>query len=160
MKMLTLLSLVAVLCGCRGQGHEIAKEKKDPNWKGGPVQNILVIGLYDDKAYRVSAEGVCVQEFAAKGITSKASHGIIPSLNTTKSPSATQSAIAGKGFDAILSVSTLKSAEKFDYEAHAATYAFVRLLGSEGTFTRMGGYAGEHEQATSSWTSACGTPKR
>lgn len=138
-KAMAVLICFALCAACTSTRHDIDHEKMGDAWDGQPRTNLLVVGLYEDSTVRVSVESVLASQLTAKGIQASPSYALLPDLNADYE--AIQKEIRGKGYDAILTMATLEGGEQFDYESHQALYAFVRLLGSEGTFTRLGGYA-------------------
>ena len=133
-----LVALLALLGACTGTRHIVDHEKKGSAWDGKPRMNLLVVGLYDDRTDRVSIESVLASRLTEKGVKASPSYDLIPNLDA--SLGSIQAAVRGKGYDAVLTMATLEGGEEFDYDSHQAGYAFVRLLGSSGTFTRLGGY--------------------
>ena len=53
-----LVFLVLVASSCVSTRHKIVDERRNPDWKGGKVNNLLIIGVYNDHSFRVSAERV------------------------------------------------------------------------------------------------------
>ncbi len=138
-KLMAVLVCFGFCTACTSTQHNIDQEKMGSAWDGKPRTNLLVVGMYEDRTVRVSVESVLASQLTEKGIKASPSYELLPDLDAEYA--SIQTGTQGKGYDAILTMATLKGGEQFDYESHQALYAFVRLLGSEGTFTRLGGYA-------------------
>ncbi|MEM9383222.1 MAG: hypothetical protein AAGB93_24975 [Planctomycetota bacterium] len=130
---------LGLLAACTSTQHEIENEQLGEAWDGRPRANLLVVGLYEEQTDRVSIESVLAARLTAQGVTASPSYSVLPDL--AADADAIARTIAGGGYDGVLTMATLEGGEQFDYEAHQEAYAMVRLLGSEGTFTRLGGYA-------------------
>lgn len=138
-KAMAVLVCAGLCAACTSTQHIIDHEKMGSAWDGQSRTNLLVVGLYEDRTDRVSVESVLASQLTEMGIKASPSYALLPDLNADYA--SIQAAVHGKGYDAILTMATLEGGQQFDYESHQALYAFVRLLGSEGTFTRLGGYA-------------------
>lgn len=125
--------------------HQIETEVRNPDWQGEPFRNILIIAAYEDRAYRISSESIGADEFAEAAVDAEPSYELIPDLATLDDAESVRRALQGTDFDAIITVATLEANEEFDFEAYEAQYSFVRLLGSQGTFTRIGGLVDYYE---------------
>ncbi len=132
--------LLALLIGCStATRHDIKTERLAPEWNRQPFTNILVVGVYEDRAARISSESVFAAEMSEKAVPARAGYEVIPNLDLLDDQAGVRAALAGTEVDAILTIGTITAGEDFDYEAWRTQYAAVRLLGSEGTFTRIGG---------------------
>lgn len=130
---------LGLLAACTSTQHKVDNENLSDAWDGQPRSNLLVVGLYEEQGDRVSIESVLAARLTAQGVTASPSYQLVPDLAAGADSIAR--AIAEGGHDGVLTMATLEGGEQFDYEAHQNAYAMVRLLGSEGTFTRLGGYA-------------------
>ena len=131
------LSLMLVaLAGCASPSHKIKSESRDPDWQGGPFKKILVVGVYGDRAVRISSESVFAAELSEKAVVASPSYDLIPNLDALDDEEAVRTALDGTAHEAILTIVTLEAGE-FDYEAWQTQYALIRLLGGTGESTRF-----------------------
>ncbi len=144
-KFIAVLVCFGMCTACTSTRHDIDHEKMGSAWDGQPRKSLLVVGFYEDRTVRVSVESVLASQLTEKGVKASPSYMLLPDLGADYE--SIQTAVEGKGYDAILTMATLEGGKQFDYEAHQTLYAFVRLLGSEGTFTRLGGYADQSAAA-------------
>lgn len=130
--LLVLIISALVLNACStAPRHEINTETRDPDWKGEPFKKILVIGVYDDKAFRISNESVFAAELSEKAVATSSSYELIPNLATLDDEAAIREALEGKDFDAILTVATLEASEDFDNEGWNTQYNIFSIFGSD-----------------------------
>ncbi len=134
-----LLSATLYGTACTSASHTIQSEHLAPEWGETPFQNILVIGVYDDRPFRISSESVFASELTEKAVAASHSYDLIPDLTVLDDSASVRYALAGTDYDAILSVVTMEAGPDFDYGAWQTQYSLLRLFGSEGTFTRLGG---------------------
>jgi len=137
---LSLSCATALVTACStAPRHHIETEVRSPGWQGEPFRNVLIVAAYEDRAFRISSESIAADELTEKAVDASASYDLIPELGTLDDEAAVRAALEGTDFDAIITVVTLEANEDFDFETYSAQYSLVRLLGSEGTFTRIGG---------------------
>jgi len=140
--LLLTVALVAVLPACSSAPHKIHEEWMTPEWRGTEhFQNLLVIGVYDDRAYRVSAETGFVEELKALGVAAEPSYDAIPDLEALNSDDAIARALESRSNDTVLSIATIDPGYDFDYEDALETKGMVVLLGGRpGPFTDLGNF--------------------
>ena len=136
--LLFLTVTVGCLAACTSTSHKIKSEHLDPEWQSGPFKKILVIGVYDDRGYRISSESVFAAELSEKAVAASPSYDLIPDLGALDDEAAVREALVGKDFDAVLTIATIESGEEYDYEAHQAEYGLTRLLGGSGQWSLIG----------------------
>ena len=139
--LVTLACAVAAFApGCStNPSHRIETEVRNPEWQGEPFRNVLIIAAYEDRAYRISSESIAADEFIGRGLQASPSYDLIRDVETLDDAESVRQALQGADFDAIITIATVEANEEFDFDAYQAQYSLVRLLGSEGTFTRIGG---------------------
>ncbi len=141
---LSLTVILAASCST-APSHRIETEVHNPDWQGAPFTNILVVGLYEDRGFRISSESVFTAELSEKAVAAAPSYERIPNLGSLDNEAAIRQALEGTDFDAVLTVATVEAGPDFDYDAWQAQYGILRLLGSEGTFSLIGGSIDSYE---------------
>ena len=68
LQFITLIFLI-LLSSCVATSHKIVKEERNPAWQGSKIDNILVVGAYEDRAFRISAESVFADQLKSKGLS-------------------------------------------------------------------------------------------
>lgn len=138
--------LVAVLpflalAACATAPHRVDQEEMSPGYSGRTYGDLLVVGVYEDRSFRVSSETAFAEELEAKGVTAAPSYPSIPDLKTLDNESAIRGVLASTSHDALLTVSTIDEGYDYDYEDYAETSGIVYLLGGEpGAGTDMGSF--------------------
>ena len=129
---LLLIAGAVLLTACStATRHIIKTENQDPNWKGESLKNILIVGIYKDRAFRISSESVFAAELSEKAVASSPSYDLISDLGILEDEGAIHNALEGKDFDAIMTIATIKASKEFDYEGWQAQYNLFRLLGTD-----------------------------
>ncbi len=139
---LALLSVVAtasLLGACSSAPHRVDKEEMSSTWGGQAYNDLLIVGVYDDRTYRVSAETAFAEELKSRGITAESSYDVIPALGSLSSEAAVADMLVSRSNDALLTVATVDAGYDYDYGDALATRGMVRLLGGQpGAGTDMG----------------------
>lgn len=126
---------------CSSAPHRIKSEDVSNNWNGQKSNNVLVIGVYEDRPYRASAETAFAEELKNQGIAAEPSFDIIPDLASLDSEEDIARSLSGRNNDAILSVATIDPGYDFDYEDALETRGMVVLLGGRpGPYTDLGNF--------------------
>jgi hypothetical protein len=140
-RILLATAAIAMLPACGGPPHKIHEEWMVPVWRGKPFQKLLIIGVYDDRTYRASAETGFVEELKALGVAAQPSYDVIPDLDTIDTDDKVAQALSSRKSDAVLTVATIDPDSKLDYQDALEKRGLVYLLGGRpGPFTDMGGY--------------------
>lgn len=138
--LLLALAVVTVLPACSSAPHKIHDEWMISTWRGEPFQNLLVIGVYDDRTYRVSAETGFVEELKVRGVSAEPSYDIIPDIEALDSEDKV-AVLSSQPNEVALSIATIDPGYDFDYEDAMETRGMVVLLGGRpGPFTDMGNF--------------------
>jgi hypothetical protein len=140
MKMLPWTSLLVaslLVSACSGVPHKIDSEEFDSAYSGNTYSNLLVIGVYQDRAFRISGESVLSEELKSRGISASPSYDLIP--DTRASTVEIQRAVQSGAFDGVLTVATLDPGYDYDAGDYMATRGMVYMLGGEpGAGTDLG----------------------
>lgn len=137
----TVIALVHLLAACAGAPHKIADEQMSPEWGGHGYSDLLVIGAYTDRSYRVSAETQFAEELKQRGVKATPSYDLIPQLSDLDSNSKIADMLASTSHDGVLVVATIDEGYDYDYGDYLETRGMVYLLGGQpGTFTDMGSF--------------------
>lgn len=142
---LTLLSMVAVAfvinaCGSSAP-HRISDEEMSTEWSGQAFNDLLIIGVYEDRAFRVSAESGFADVLKSQGITATPSYDLLPDLTSLTTEAAVIKEFAASSHDAALVVATLDPGYDYDVGDYFATRGMVYLLGGEpGAATDVGSF--------------------
>ena len=130
-----------VIQACSSAPHRIQSEETSTEWNGQKHENVLVIGVYEDKPYRASAETAFAEVLKSNGVMAQPSYDIVPNLDLLDSEEDVAQALAGRDNDAILSVATIDPGYDFDYQDALATRGMVVLLGGRpGPYTDLGNF--------------------
>jgi hypothetical protein len=138
-----LSGLLATACST-ATSHSIEEETLNPDWRGRSLGKVLVVGVHEDRAQRVSAASTFAERLSQHGVDAEPSYSVLPDLASLDSEGAVRAAIRGREFDTIFCASLIEGGERFDHERFAVTDAIVRLF-SEGHFTRLAGHAEYYE---------------
>lgn len=128
--LLLLATLVMNTCSTAPR-HEIKSENRDPDWDVDPFNKILVIGVYDDKSFRISNESVFAAELSEKAVSASPSYELFPNLDALDDEAEIREALAGKDFDAILTIATIDAGDDYDTEGWNTQYNIFSILGSD-----------------------------
>ena len=133
--------LVALLNACSSVPHTLAEEEMSSDWNGKAFEDLLVIGAYTDKSFRVSAETQFVEELKSRGLKATASYTLIPDTTALDSNDEIRTKLATMPHDAILIIATLDEGYDYDVGDYYATRGMVYLLGGKpGAATDMGAF--------------------
>lgn len=135
------VSAAFLTLACAGAPHSIDKEEISPEFGDRTFGDLLVVGAYDDRTFRVSSETAFVEELLGKGVTATASYASIPDLEALDNEAAIRDLLASNGHDGLLTVATIDAGYDYDYEDYLETRGLVYLLGGRpGAFTDMGSF--------------------
>lgn len=106
-----LLALAALaLASCRSPFSNVWE---DPEWKGAPRRNVLVIGKEADAATRRAYEDAVVARLAGIGVKAEASHRTVPDDQIT--PDAIARVVAAGGQDGLIAARLVGVDERARY---------------------------------------------
>jgi hypothetical protein len=135
------LVLAALLGACSSTPHKVYDEEMSSEWSGKAYENLLVIGAYTDRPFRVGAESQFVEELKSRGVQATASYTLIPDTTDLDSNTEIQEKLATMPNDAVLIVATLDEGYDYDVGDYYATRGMVSLLGGQpGAATDMGAF--------------------
>lgn len=138
---LIIAPLLLVLGACAGAPHSIKKEELSPAWTGDPYRDLMVIGVYDDRTFRVTSETAFAEELKAHGVAAKPSFGVIADLDELDQVDEIAEVLAAEGVDAVLSIATIDPGYDYDYGDMLATRGMVYMLGGRpGPATDLGSF--------------------
>lgn len=139
---MSLLAATSMLLGaCAGVPHKVRTEELSESWNGESFSNLLIIGAYDDRTYRVSAETAFAEDLKQRGVAAKPSYDLIADLKALDEEDEIAEALAGQEVDAVLSVTTIDPGYDFGYEDAMASRGMVYLLGGRpGRGTDLGNF--------------------
>jgi len=141
MKTLLIITVSVIGPACRSTPHRIQSEEVSTEWKGQKYANILIIGVYEDGTYSVSAETAFAEELKSQGILAEPSYDVVPDLNSLDSDDDIARLLGGRHNDAVLSVATIDPGYDYDYEDSLSTRGMVVLLGGQpGPYTSLGSF--------------------
>lgn len=125
-----VMALVYLLTACgAGVSHQIADEQLSPEWGGRRYSDLLIIGAYTDRSYRVSAETQFAEELKQRGVKATTSYDIIPQLSDLESNAEIADMLASTSHDGVLVVATLEEGYEYDYGDYLEARGMVYLLG-------------------------------
>lgn len=133
--------IVAALSACSSAPHKIYDEEISSSWSGERFENLLVIGAYTDRSFRISAETQFVEELKSRGVQATPSYTLIRDTTTLDSNDEIRTKLATMPNDAVLIVATLDEGYDYDVGDYYATRGMVYLLGGQpGAATDMGSF--------------------
>ena len=124
-----IIASTLLIYACSTKPHQIEKEKLMSNWNGEPYKNLLIVGVYEDRPFRISSEISFSDELKSKSVTASPSYEAIPQLSALDNATAISDATTAKGFDALLTIATTDINKEYTYEDALETRGMVRLLG-------------------------------
>lgn len=131
-KQLVIVGIFVVainLVACSSAPHQVESENMAPDWRGVPYNNLLVTGIYEDRAYRISSEITFSDELKSKGIKASPGYETLPQLNSLDDSAEVSRLLASQGFDALLTVATTQLNDEYTYRDALQTRGWVYLLG-------------------------------
>lgn len=136
-----VITAISVGLNCASAPHRIAKEEVASEWAGAVYTDILVIGAYNDRPYRIGAETSFAEVLKSKGLTATPSYDLLPRLDDLESNAEIANQLATTSHDGVLIVATLDEGYDYDVGDYYATRGMVYLLGGEpGAGTDMGAF--------------------
>ena|GEM_PF-3023816 len=129
---LLCVTAIAVLVSACGSGapHRVDSEELNQEFVGKIFTNLLIIGVYQDRTFRVSGETSLAEEFKSRGIAASPSYDLIPDSGAINSDAIAGIVTAGS-FDAVLTIATLDPGYDYDAGDYMATRGVVYMLGGE-----------------------------
>lgn len=137
------LSLLCALTvsACAGAAHRVDQEELGPGFADRSFGDLLIVGVYEDRTFRVASETAFAEELAARGVGATASYTSIDDLGTLDDETALRRALEGTTHDALLTVATIDAGYEYDYEDYLETRGLVYLLGGRpGAGTDLGSF--------------------
>lgn len=137
---LTFIAGIAFfICACASKPHQISDESLEKGAGKGSYSNLLLLGAYDDRQYRVGAEALFAEVLKEQGIKAAPSYDILPALKSLKCNEEVAEKLKGTEYDAVLIVTALYKGYDYDLGDYYATKGFVYLLGGRpGPATELG----------------------
>jgi hypothetical protein len=134
------------------------------SWGGQPFSDLLVIGVYDDRSFRVSAETTFAERLKSQGVQASPSYDFMPNLRDLKDNVAIATQLATRSHDGVLVVATLDEGYDYDVSDYLETRGMVYLLGGEPSeITDMGSFiswagSGYYTMYVGLWNPKTGQP--
>jgi hypothetical protein len=132
---LLCLLLVSLIIACATETR-FTLTWRDPNYSGGPLKDILVLGVSDQQGRRRVFEDTFAQAFKTIGVNSVAGYTVLPGENSKPDQKTINQAVASQQTDGVLVTHLLGVDEKEIYHPPMA-YSFPRSY-------RVGGYYGHY----------------
>ncbi len=140
-RLLLIALLGASLSACDSVPHKIDQEQMSSKWSGKPFEDLLVIGAYTDRSFRIGAEMQLVEELRSRGVEATTSYTLIPDTTALDSNEEIRAKLASLPHDGILIIATLDEGYDYDIGDYYATRGAVYLLGGRpGAGTDMGAF--------------------
>ena len=137
----TMAALMAVLTACSTVPHAVDDEQLSSDWNGRAYTDLLLIGAYTDRSFRIGSETQFSEELKSRGIKATPSYTLIPDTTVLDNNAEIRSKLATMPHDAVLIVATLDEGYEYDAGDYFATRGMVSLLGGEpGAATDMGSF--------------------
>jgi len=136
---LVVASAAVALAACASAPHRIDKETTSPAFADRRYGDLLIIGAYQDRSFRVGSETAFVEELKAKGVTAAASYGSLPDLDSLGDSTALRNVLASQSHDAVVTIATVDEGYEYDYGDYLETRGLVYMLGGQpGAGTDLG----------------------
>jgi hypothetical protein len=129
------LLLISLLAACATRTR-FTLTWHDPRYSGGPLQDILILGVSDDAGRRRVFEDTFVQAFKAINVNSVAGYTVLPEDNPKPDQKTIDRAVASQQTDGVL-VTHLLGVDEKDIYHPPISYSFPRSY-------RVGGYYGHY----------------
>ena len=140
-RLLLIVLLTTCFSGCESVPHKIEQEQMSPDWNGKAFEDLLVIGAYTDRSFRIGAETQLVEELRSRGVNATTSYSLIPDTTALDSNEEIRAKLAALPHDGILIIATLDEGYDYDIGDYYATRGTVYLLGGRpGAGTDMGAF--------------------
>lgn len=140
-KLIGILAAALVLSGCSSTLHQIADEELTPGETLKAYHDILIIGYYDDRPYRVSAETLFAEVLKSKGVEAEPSYDLLPQLDNTDSDALLMQKLKDGNHDSMIIVATVDEGYDFDLEDYYATKGMFSLMGFRtGKYYELGSF--------------------
>jgi len=160
---IAILTTALLLSACgSAPPHSVADEEFDSAFAGTTYSNLLVMGVYQDRTFRISGETTLAEELKVRGVNASPSYDLLP--NTRASAAEIQSALTSGAFDGVLIVATIDPGYEYDAGDYFETSGMVYLLGGEpGAATDLGAMvawagSGIYELYVGLWDAETGKP--
>ena len=135
------ISITVVVSGCSSAIHQIADEELTPEQSDKIYNNLLVIGVYSDRSYRISSETLFAEVLKNNGINASPTYDILPNLDSLDSDEEIVRRLEGTNYDGVLAVATIDEGYDYDLGDYYATKGMFSLLGVRtGRFYEMGSF--------------------
>lgn len=130
-----------VLLSCTSATHQIADGELAPEKSGKTYSDLLIIGAYNDRPYRISSETTFSEILKNKGIMATPSYDLLPQLDGLENDKVLVNKLERTNHDGVLVVATLDEGYDYDVGDYYATRGMVYLLGGRpGAGTDMGAF--------------------
>lgn len=116
--------MILFFSGCTGMRSAINGEEASGKTYG----NLLVIGAYDERQYRVSSEEVFTRVLKKEGIGAAPSYNLLPGLENIQNDTEVAGKLKSTDYDGILIVSVLSKQIAYDLYSHHASKGLAYLL--------------------------------
>lgn len=139
--LLGLISVAVLVSSCSTAIHQISDEELTSEKSIKIYNNLLVIGIYSDRAYRISAETLFAEVLKSKGINANPSYDLLPHLDRLENNEETTQKLKETDYDGVIAVATLDEGYDYDLDDYYTTRGWVYLLGGRpGTYSEMGSF--------------------
>lgn len=135
------IGIALLISACSTATHSIRDEELSSDWQGKVYNNLLIIGIYKDRPYRISAETLFAEELKSKGINANPSYDILPTLDSLGSDEEAAQKLRETDYDGVLAVATIDEGYDYDLGDYYATKGMFSLLGGRtGSFFELGSF--------------------
>lgn len=133
--------LLTGLAACSSTPHKVDDEDLSSNWSGQAFSDLLIVGAYTDRSFRIGSETQFSEELKSRGVKATPSYTLIPDTTVLDNNAEIRAKLATMPHDAVLIVATLDEGYEYDAGDYFATRGMVSLLGGEpGAATDMGSF--------------------
>jgi len=157
------IALFVTACGSNAP-HQIDQEEMSVAIGGQKFSDLLVIGVYDDRTYRVTAETAFAEQLKSQGIKASPSYDFMRDLSNLENNVTIAEQLATRSYDGVLVIATLDEGYDYDGGDYFETSGMVYLLGGEpGAATDTGSFiawagSGYYSLYIGLWDSKTGQP--
>lgn len=139
---LVTMVLLAALCGCATS--ELTNTWKDPQYRGGPVKRIMVVGISNQASVRRTFEDTFAEILNANGVEAVPSHTVVPE-DGQMAEDRLRAAVQQSGAGAVL-ITRMVEKQTDTMVTSAAPIGAYRRVSYSGFYS--GAWTGYYEPAT------------
>lgn len=141
LKLIGSITIAVVVSSCSSAIHQIADEELTTEQPGNIYTNLLVVGAYNDRPYRIGAETLFAEVIKSKGVNASPSYDLLPQLDSLISNEEAVRKLKETNYDGVIVVATIDEGYDYDLGDYYGTKGMFSLLGVRtGRYYEMGSF--------------------